>query len=255
MKLDIIRFQYRAIPPSADHAFDAMCAATEKLHDVHVIKGGNALVHVSRNRAIVRIRPDAEWVLFVDDDMVPHSSAAARMLEHNQPVVSAVCTNRQFPVEIAAKIYDKASDRYVPFNWVKPDRLIVGQIAIGAAFLLMSRATIDSLIEHYLTARDWLEDRRREFDRLHVRREIREAERVRKEGIRRELYRARQVVRVFGYPVLDSEEELGEDIGLSRRLIQLGIPVALDSNVLVGHLGEYAYGPWDIGRDEEQRVA
>ena len=257
MKLDFLRFEYRVSLPSAAHAFEALVKRTREAgHDVEPRYYGNALVHQSRNKALAQVREDTDAVLFVDDDMVAQPDAVLRLMEHKMPVVSACCTTRSFPVQYAAKIYDETQDRFVAMNWFKPGRLFIGKIAVGAAFLYVERDVVTRLIEHYLSARDWLEDNRPQMDRMRVRSELREAERKRKEEIRRKRYAAdKTTARVFDFPVIDNEEQLGEDICLSRRLIQLGIPVALDSAVLVGHIGDYLYGPWDIGRDEESAVA
>jgi len=211
---------------------------------------GNALIHRSRNNALANIRPDADWVLFVDDDMVPEREALMRLLAHQQPVVSAFCTTRTAPARPAAKVYYEREDRFIPIREKPPENaLINGQLAPGAAFLLMNRETVEALKEYYLSANDWLEESRPTLDRMHVRSEQRETERARKEEARRGFYQREKVLRIFYYGMGDNEIELGEDICLARNLMRLKIPVALDTSTVVGHIGEHPYGPWDIDWD------
>ena len=78
---------------------------------------------------------------------------------------------------------------------------------------------------------------------------MREKERSRKEKIRRERWERDRLLRVFDFPVTDAEDQLGEDIAFSRKLLNLNIPVAIDTSVAVGHLGEYPFGIWDLGKE------
>ena len=122
-------------------------------------------------------------------------------------------------------------------------------------FLLLSRETIEQLKEYYLSARDWLEANRRCFDRMHVRAENREKERAHKAEIRRANWDREKYLLVFDYPVGENELQFGEDVGMCWHLMQLGIPVLIDTGVIVGHLGEYPYGPWDVRDEDEEAVA
>ena len=228
--------------------------AREQGVDIQTPIYGNALIHRSRNLALAETRPDAD-VLFVDDDMLPPKEALVQLLSHKVPVASALCTTKVPPVTLAVKVYDEASDQFIPIQRFRPDTVVTGKFGAGAAFLLLSRETIERLKEYYLSARDWIEDNRRTFDRLHVRSENREKERARKEEIRRALWEREKYLRVFDYPVGENELQFGEDVGLCRHLIQLGIPVSIDTGVIIGHLGEHPYGPWDIPDQQEEGAA
>jgi len=217
---------------------------------------GNALIHRARNAALAKARSDADYVAFVDDDMMPHPDALLRLVKHQVPVVSALCTTKVPPVEIAAKVYHRESDQFVPFERVRLDRLLSGDFAIGAAFLVINRPTIDLLMEHYLSAGDWREDNRRTFDRLHVRSAERASEQKRRAEIRRANFARERYLNVFGFALGENEMEMGEDISFSRRLMQLKVPVAIDTAVQVGHVGEYPYSIWDaLQREEYQQEA
>lgn len=253
MKIDLCLFSYRSGPASARMAIDRMVAhsLSEGL-DVHVLTFGNALIHRARNQALAATRQDAA-VLFVDDDMLPAEDALLRLVASGCPVVSALCTTRVPPVHIAAKVYRRETDDFGWIETVNLTKVVTGPFAPGTAFLLVDRATIDAIREYHLSARDWLDENVKRLNRLCVRAEKREAERQRLEGIRRGLWESQHWLRIFDFPVNDSELQLGEDIALGRKLLNLGIPVAIDGTTPVGHLGEKAYSVFDIIDAEENR--
>lgn len=269
MKIDVLLFSYRQAPTSALQAITACYNYTREAgHDVRLRLYGNALIHRARNVALATAFPtatvdehghvssDADFALFLDDDMLPEPDALVRLVERDVPVVSALCTTKEPPVTIAAKAYDAESDQFVPLDRVNIKRMVTGQFGVGAAFLLLRRDAIEALAEYYLSARDWLEENRRMLDRLHVRSEFREAERQHKEAIRRANWEREKFLRVFDYAIAENEMQLGEDVTLSKRLIRLKIPISIDGTVVVGHRGEYPYSAWDVmERDQEELVA
>jgi glycosyltransferase involved in cell wall biosynthesis len=243
----VLVFSYRNAPTTAMLGlFRFLKHSKEAGIDVRPMFHGNALIHRSRNTSLAAVRPDADFALMVDDDMMPEPDVLVKLLARDVPVVSAFCTTRVPPVQIAAKRYDEASDQFVPLAALRPDTLVSGPYAVGGAFLLLRRDAIDALKEYYLSANDWLVENRRLFDRLHVRAENREKERARKETIRRANWAREKYLQVFDYPTTENELQLGEDIALSRKLLGLNIPVAIDTAVQVAHLGEYPFGPWDL---------
>lgn len=221
--------------------------------DAHVLTFGNALIHRARNQALSCTRPDAA-VLFVDDDMLPAEDALVRLVNAGCPVVSALCTTRVPPVVIAAKVYRAEKDDFGWIDTINLTRVVSGPFAPGTAFLLINRETLDAVREYHLSARDWLDENRNRFNRLSVRAEKREAERKRIENIRRGLWESQRWLRIFDFPVNDGELQLGEDIALGRKLLNLGIPVAIDGTTPVGHLGEKAYSVFDIIDAEERHL-
>lgn len=228
-------------------ALNRMCEHSRKAGiTVEVRPYGNALIHRARNNALASIRPDSTHALFVDDDMLPRENALCNLLACDEPVVSALCTTRVDPVEIAAKVYAADSDQFHPLETVNLGKVVSGPFAVGAAFLLFQRATADKLIEYYLSAQDWIAENRRTLDRLKVRSENRESERKRMEEVRRASFERERYCRVFDYPVIENQMQLGEDVSYSRKLLQLGIPVAIDGRTIVGHLGVKPYTVHDI---------
>lgn len=233
---------------------NAMLAHTMKAgYAVSLGVYGNALVHVARNTALARSSGD--YVLFVDDDMLPEPDALERLLKHNVPVVSALCTTRTPPIQHTVRVYDDEARIFVPVTALRPQALITGRYVAGCGFLLVRRDTIDELIEYYLSARDWLDENEVTLNRLDVGVRDRENERYYREVMRRRAWARDKSIRLFDFPVTDQEQQLGEDVAFSRKLINLGIPVAVDTSLPVAHLGERPYGIWDIEEETYVDVA
>jgi len=252
VKVEVAVFTYRGWASTSRRAINQMAFYAHKagVGIVGPVEYGNALIHRARNEVLAHIPPDVSHVLMVDDDMVPEAAALTRLLDHDLPVVSALCTTRLEPPVLAVKAYHEESGQFVPMAAMKP-KLHTGKFGVGAAFLLLRRDAIDAMIEDYLSAADWLEDHRRLMDRLHVRNELRRKEQQRRAGVRRARMASEKWLRVFDFPVGDDDLQYGEDIGMSRRLIRLGIPIAIDATVEVGHLGEKMFTPDDVafGKD------
>jgi len=253
MKVDVLRFQYRRPPDGSVIAQQAMIAESRRAgHEVDLLITGNALVHASRNKAIAQARKDADFLLFCDDDMVPQPDALMRLMAHSLPAVSGLFTTRVEPVRYTFKLWDPAAEQFVPPPDLEhlPDGLLEGKWGLGAAFLLLSRAALDRVLEFWLSAEDWALDNRRLFDRLHVRSELREREKLRVSEARRLNFQTDGYLRLFDFPVQPNERQLGEDLAFSRLMIRAGVGIAIDTDVVVGHMGDYAFGPFDIGYGE-----
>lgn len=212
---------------------------------------GHAILHQARNRAICQV--EADYAVFIDDDMVPEPQAIVKLLSLEAPVASAVCTTRGFPVQLCVRHYDHEKGAFYMMDQVPWDRPISGPFGVGAAFLALRRDVIEKLLNHYLTAQDWVLDNRLVHDRMCVRADRIERERKRKEERRRALFEKDKYARIFSFPVMDDEMECGEDIGLSTRLLQLGIDVTIDPTIRVGHKGDYVYSTTDYSPESTVR--
>lgn len=246
MKIDLCLFSYRAGPASARMATDHMVLHSRQHGcDIDVLTFGNALIHRARNQALACTREDSS-VLFIDDDMVPEKDSLLRLIDEDRPVISALCTTRTEPVHIAAKVYRPDTDEFGWIERVNLSKTVDGPFAPGTGFLLLDRASIEAVREYHLSARDWIDENQRFLSRLHIRAEQREQERTRIEKQRRRHWQTDHWLRIFDFPVTDDERQLGEDIALGRKLLNLGIPVSIAGHVPVGHLGEKAWSVYDI---------
>lgn len=245
--VEVVVMTYRAAKPEALVAIDVAHDYLRSTGEFRTRKwyAGNCLVHQARNEVLGRLHPEYDYLLMIDDDMVPAPDAMARLLSHRAKVASALCTTRYEPVEYCVKIWDEVARQFVAVEWAPHDRVITRKFGVGAAFLALRRDAVEELQEYYLSARDWMEQNRRTFDRMRVRSELRETERSRIEQIRRANYAKDKYLRIFSHPVQDNERELGEDIALSKMLVDLNIPITIDSTFLVGHLGDRMYSMLD----------
>jgi hypothetical protein len=213
---------------------------------------GHALIHRARNEAFTGFSPEATHALFVDDDMLPQPDSLIRLLDADKPVITALCTTRgPRAIMIASKVYDQRLDKFGSLARVNRARVITGQFAPGFAFLLIDRPTIEVLTEYHLSGMDWLHENTAMLNRMAVRADRREAERKHLETIRRQRFKNSRRLRLFDFPVTDDDEELGEDVGIGRKLLRLGIPVSIDGTTPVGHMGEHPWGPWDLENQEQ----
>lgn len=243
MKIDVLIPSYRHFNTAAFTAISGMMnhSRVQGLDVECPALNPSSLVHRARNISITRLRDDSTHVLFCDDDMAPPKDALCRLLERKVPVVSGLCTTRELPPTIAAKVYDPQADRYVKMDRIRMGDLIDGPFGVGTGFLLVERGVLELALECHITGQDWIEENRRMFDRLHVRVEARERERARVAAIRKELWDNEQFHLVFRYGMQENGLELGEDLNFCRNLTRLGIPIAIDTAVVVGHIGDFPY--------------
>ncbi len=252
--------RYRGQPPSAALAIEQMVAATVACgYDVRVPPVfGSANAARARNISLTRVRPDADYVLFCDDDMAPGQDALVRLVAHGLPVVSGICTTREIPPRVACSVFDIEGDRFARMARIKMNRLVQPKqgepLAAGAAFLLVQKPVLDRVIEYHLSAHDWLELNRRTLDRLSVRAERRENERKRIEEKRRALWESERLLKVFQFSIEGNETERGEDYHFCRLLIALGVPLAIDTGCIVPHVGEFAYSVHLLGVERWEDV-
>ena len=226
---------------------DSMCTqiiehaigkAAEAGHQIVKMTHASAMVDVARNKCLIHVSDQCDFVLWIDDDMKPEPDAISKIVALNRPFASALCTTRTEPVQLALKHWHRDREEFSNWEDYAPTRLIEGDYGVGAAFLCVRRDALREIVGYHLHAQDWLDWNRKMLDRLHVRAEYREKERARKEALRRKNYEQKGELRVFETEVHDgSEKRLGEDLIFCWRALQLGIPVSVDPTIRVGHTG------------------
>ena len=256
VKVDLLIPTYRGMNPMSTPLIQSMVTYShEQGVDIRVPPlHGSALVHRSRNKAVMTVRPDTDFILFCDDDMGPRKEALCQLLAHDLPVVSAFMTTREeLPVKIAAHEYSAEHDVFKQLEWLRPCKVVKGSLGMGTGFLLMQKQVLDRALDWFLEARDWLADNRRSFDRMHVRADVRERERLNLAALRRVHWDHEKLHRVFHFAILENQTEAGEDLSFSRNLLRMGIETAIDTNVIVSHIGWFPYSPanlYDLNAEE-----
>lgn len=251
MKIDLVIPSYRHVKSDCFQAIVALVNHTRTNgHDAQLVEiYNNSYPHWARNDGLVRIRPDAEAVLFCDDDMLPERDALLRLIAHDMPIVSALCTSRGFPVKLCITAYSEQEDLFHQIEHVDGDTVMVGKLGAGAAFLLVKREVLDAVKAQWLEASDWIVDNAPSFDRMRVSAWQREQERQRIAALRAEylVTDPMATLKIFNLHDHESGRQLGEDVGFCRRAIQLGYKIAIDTTVQVGHIGDFPYHPMHLG--------
>lgn len=208
---------------------------------------GTALLARARNDFLagtLKELPEVDKIVFIDDDMQPEPDALVKLCKHAAPVVSALCTTRTPPLDLAVKMWDEKTQQFWMMDRLPMGYPSSGQYAPGAAFLAVTREAALQMVEHYCTAQDWMKDNKGLFDALHVRLDRREAVRKEKEKQRRENWEKHNFIQLFETKMTETGQDAGEDVIFGLRCIQAGIPITIDPTIIVGHLGLYPFGPW-----------
>lgn len=243
MKIDVIQLRGRANHRDAAWAVRQMIQRAEEFgHDIHFPEDvyGSASVARSRNLSLMKVRDDSDFVLFIDDDMIPEPGALNSLIKHDAAVASALCVSRSFPPSLNARLLlDGKFTEIVPEAVI--GRVVQGTFAFGFGFVLVKRSFLREIVEYVLSGRDWLQLNINMLNRLNVRSETRERERLRIEAVRREKYAAEKFVPVFQEHLNDDQNLVSEDFHFSLLVMALGVEVVLDASVLVGHMGDFPY--------------
>jgi hypothetical protein len=247
MKIDVIQLRGRWVSSQCDAALEyAIEAARGAGHDVFWPKdiAASSLLPHARNISLRRIRPDCDFVLFTDDDMVPVRNAIVDLLAHEVDAVSALCTTRGTPVRIAAKIWENGAVKSL--ERVGPG-LVDGPFGLGFGFLLVRASAILTIQDYVLHAGDWLAINSALLNRLEVPAEKRDREAASIAALRDGIYRRERWLPVFQLGCDIQGHPIGEDAWFSRLLHLCGFKTFIDSDVLVGHMGDFPYSPLQLG--------
>lgn len=254
MKVDVLIPRYKTLKEGAYNAIARMCAYSKQqgVDLAEPILRASSLIEETRNMALAQTRKDVDYILFCDDDMVPEPDALIRLAGHKMPLVSALTTTKEvFPPTLSVRAYSEEEDRFVIVERVAPNKVITGKLGVGAGFMLFSREVRDQTVAEWREARDWLADHEPMLRRLRVPSSMRERERKRVAEMRKGLDVAPQV---FSRDTTRCGHKLGEDISFCRRVLRLGFDIAVDTSVQVGHLGDFPYGPWNLGQNDHKEV-
>ena len=254
MKIDVIQLRGRWVSSQCDAALEyAVEAAREAGHDVFWPKDifASALLCHARNMSLRRVRPDADFVLFIDDDMIPVQAAIVQLVERDVDAVSALCTTRSMPVRIAGRLW---RDGDIIALESLGHGLIEGPFALGFGCVLVKGQALRDVQEMVSGAKDWLAINRGLFERIGAEpfKVMAEAELIAKQRYARR--KKEGWLPVFQTGTDASGKPVGEDQWFSRLLHLAGRKTFIDSSVLVGHMGEFPYSPVQLGIDHPSKV-
>jgi hypothetical protein len=205
----------------------------------------SSVVHWVRNQLVANLYASKipfDYVLFMDDDMVPPPEALQILLERKVDVVGAVCTVRQDPPLPNARHFEMEKFIFQTADIDQPGFWNVG--AIGTGFILISKKVLDDVGEYTLAQR---------YQRKFMGMSEDEADRREK----MERARCESDNNKFWFEFLKHPKghgEIGEDISFCIKARECGYEVYADSTFAVGHIGSYAFSLQDYWHYREQAL-
>jgi hypothetical protein len=204
-----------------------------------------SVVHWARNDLLIRLRKSgqpADFVLMMDDDMVPPPDALIKLLAHMQgehpvDIVAGACTVRQDPPIPNYRVWVPELLTYRPaFQWKgqngNDNEGLLEVAAVGAAFMLIRTTVLDKIGEYTLSCR---------YEREHIGMPAELADKI-EQGRRKH---AAETGNEWWFEFLKhpwGDGEYGEDISFCFKARACGFPVFVDTTVRPGHVGSYAFG-------------
>lgn len=107
---------------------------------------------VARNAACEdTLRHGFQWLMFLDDDVIPPGDVFARLASHNKDIVSGLYLRRQEPIcPVAMTIAADGSSKWVT-SWNPPECLAEVDL-VGAGCLLIHRRVLEGMTKPWF---DW----------------------------------------------------------------------------------------------------
>lgn len=113
----------------------------------------SVVIPKARNDCVAQAKKmNAEWLMFIDSDMVFEPNYVEMLLEHDKDVVGGLCVKRVPPFN--STVYFRQSNKmYVPLDGADPSALKLNSLinvdGTGTAFLLVRMSVFDKLEQPY----------------------------------------------------------------------------------------------------------
>ena len=192
-----------------------------------------SVVHWSRNFALATLLKTFkpfDFVLFMDDDIVPPPDALVKMLAHKVDIVAGACTVRQDPPLPNFRTYDPTTYTYTTcFEWGQDGLIKTG--AVGTGLMLISMEALKRIGEYYINCKYEEKFYGLSGDKLDKLQSQRQEE-------------ARGTADFWWFEFLKNplgKGEYGEDVSFCFKARELGIPVHVDTTIRPLHMGDYGY--------------
>jgi hypothetical protein len=241
----------RAAPkPETNRSVSEMLDASKSHCIVTPCPGvSSSVVHWARNDLIINLRKSgkpADYVLLMDDDMVPPTDALIKLLAHDVDLVAGACTVRTDPPKPNFRVWAPELRSYrTAFEWKPNSAGLIEVDAVGAAFMLVKTTVLDKVGEYYLSCR---------YEREHLGMSEEVAKRC--EFGRRD--HAARTGNEWWFEFLKhpwGDGEYGEDLSFCFKAKECGVQAHVDTTVCPGHIGSYAYGMEDFYSYRQEVIA
>lgn len=109
--------------------------------------------HARNSIVMEMMKTHSDWLLFLDDDVIPPPDAFGRLTSHRREIVSALCYRRQG--KITPAMFREASPIHYPVESYSPGELLEVDL-VGAGCLAVHRNVFERLDPPWF---EWLIDR------------------------------------------------------------------------------------------------
>lgn len=206
----------------AENPFHHPSACPHGKHDIAMVpQVDSCIIHWTRNELLRQRRPDADYYLFCDDDVVIQVDTIDRLVSHGKDIVAPLVTKRVDPPEPVLRQWKEELQNYIVIlHWPNHGRLLPID-AVGTGCVLISRRVIEAMAEAYnpqlyaSTGNGWWFELMRNPD----------------------------------------GQEWGEDISFFHKARMLGFEAFCDTGLYAFHLGWYDFGPQDFLDHKEAVIA
>jgi glycosyltransferase involved in cell wall biosynthesis len=220
--------------PQATGAFHQMLVYSQRFCVVAPEPAvSQSIVHWSRNGLIASLYKSGkpfDYILFMDDDMVPPQDAIEKLLAHKKPIVGAACTVRMDPPRPNFCIWSEETQEFTTaYEWSGEGLIPVA--SVGTGFMLIERSALETIADYYLNCK-------------HEREYFGMPAKLAEKTSRRRFEALNESFNAWWFECLKQPMgggEWGEDMSFCFKAKECGIPVFVDTTVKVGHLGSYAY--------------
>ena len=208
-------------------------------------------ISANRNDSVnVAREAGADWLFFVDDDMVFDEDMIYNILRHNKDVCGALCVRKIFPYNptVGIEVKDQPGIYTQICNF--GDDVLYECDATGCAFLAIKMHVFDKLKKPFfampptrLVLREWAyEEALKQIEEaLPDQGDCQGDIALTLEEMKTKLNKADETLTVSG-----------EDVYWCRNVQKAGFKIYVDTVGMVGHLGEYAYSYMDTLRAKER---
>jgi hypothetical protein len=233
---------YDAPEPLTVKAFAEMVKASREYAAVYDASSlnGSSVVHWTRNQLLANLiqsKKPWDYVLFMDDDIVPAPDSLIKLLGHGKDIIGAVCTKRIDPPVPNIRLWEESTGNFKEIlDWRDDGLLEVG--AVGTGMILLSRHALEQVAEVW-------------FDAL-VEKEVYGISDETAAHLRRERLAAfDENGNAWWFRFLPhiqrGHAEYGEDMSFCLAAARYcGLGIWCDTNVRPGHLGKYPYSVNDF---------
>jgi hypothetical protein len=199
---------------------------------INICQQDTAVVAQGRNDIVDEaVKAGAEWILWIDSDMVFREDYLEMLLAHGKDVVGGLCVQRVPPFFSTVYFLDPRDDMFICLDSADPNAVTLNSLlrcdATGTAFLLTRTSVFEKLQKPYFSMppSGWFNI-------------VKWAQKVSADPANK------SCLAELDKAISDNKNKpriTGEDLIFAKALYDSGIEVYVDTGALVGHVGHYPY--------------